>query len=41
MAQPQIDLSPLADIMVSFSWAGVFERVQAVYFETLENFEKP
>ena len=39
-AQPQIDLSPIADIMASFSWAGVFERVQAIYFETLKNFEK-
>ena len=41
MAQPQIDLSPIAEIMTSFSWAGIFERVQAVYFETLKNFEKP
>ena len=41
MAQPQIELSPIADILASFSWAGVFERVQAVYFETLKNFEKP
>jgi glycosyltransferase involved in cell wall biosynthesis len=39
MAQPQIDLSPIADTMVSFSWAGVFERVQAVYSKTLNNFE--
>ncbi len=39
MSQPQVDLSPIADIMVSFSWAGVFERVGRVYFEALNNFK--
>ena len=39
MSQPQVDLSPIADIMVSFSWAGVFERVGRVYFEALKNFK--
>ncbi len=40
MAQPQIDLFPIADKMASFSWVGVFERVQTVYFETLRKFKK-
>jgi glycosyltransferase involved in cell wall biosynthesis len=40
MSQPQFELSSIADTMASFSWAGVFKRVERVYFEALNNFEK-
>ena len=37
ITQPRIDLNAIADKMASFSWAGVFKRVEGVYFNTLEN----
>jgi glycosyltransferase involved in cell wall biosynthesis len=30
--QPRLDLSTIADRMAEFSWRGVFEKVQALYF---------
>ena len=33
--QPQIDLTAVADKLTSFTWQGVFARVQNVYFKVL------
>ena len=34
--RPQIDLAPIRDRMTSFSWKGVFEKVQAVYSQVVQ-----
>jgi glycosyltransferase involved in cell wall biosynthesis len=32
LQQPQIDLSPIVAQMAAFSWQGIFEKVQTVYY---------
>jgi glycosyltransferase involved in cell wall biosynthesis len=39
LKQPQIDLSRMQNKMESFSWTGVFNRIQKVYDQTIESFE--
>ena len=34
--RPQIDLAPIRDRMTSFSWKGIFEKVQAVYSQVVQ-----
>ena len=38
--QSQIDLSPIEEKIASFSWPGVFERVERIYFEVIKNFQR-
>jgi glycosyltransferase involved in cell wall biosynthesis len=33
--RPQIDLSPIRKKMTRFSWPGIFQKVQAVYFQVV------
>ena len=33
MENPRIDLSPIKDKLAEFTWRGVFERVEKVYFD--------
>jgi glycosyltransferase involved in cell wall biosynthesis len=36
--QPDLDLSALQEKLDSFSWTNVFERIQKIYIESIENF---
>jgi hypothetical protein len=36
VTHPRIDLSLIADKLAAFTWKGVFDRVQKVYFEVIQ-----
>ena len=40
LKRPQIDISPIAGTLAAFTWQGIFDRVQKVYFKVLQGIYK-